>query len=547
MSPGPDLGGVAPPFAMGENKPEFDSPQASECRARGQVCSDFMVDLRSPSRLCQCGSPKSAHDAQSNTARRKLSRGSLGRGSVHQLAQAFSGGQAAAQGAPCTAESRWSAFGLDEVESAGNLLAKFGPGEEQKPGNSPVAQQQSDLRVQLARKLIGSKTVKAEREVFEAGGQARKQSRGPSARRGARDGWSPAAAATESATSDGSQSTASAARSPPCDAGEESDAEALVGSVPVDVEELGTSNVEQDVEAAAAGAVPGPLEEPGTEAEVESEPAVQEEVAEEPGSGAEAESEPAVQEEAAEAAGAADAGPGELCTEAAEAEPMAASPGGADTCTEAAAGATEVPVDGKFVRRPSQALAAGKTAFLKARETWTQAAREAEAKCQEERAAAAARAAAARQRREELAAAARMKEEAEAAASRAAEERALEEELAKKQEQDREQQRAAARERIEQREAARLRKARQREEEVRLQAELKEKAELEKAAATAATRTMSVECACGGLLMVAPRELQTLERYVPEYAEKTAPELAELLPKLHMGAWLQGSGHLFKK
>jgi len=106
---------------------------------------------------------------------------------------------------------------------------------------------------------------------------------------------------------------------------------------------------------------------------------------------------------------------------------------------------------------------------------------------------------------------------------------------------------ALGQERIRQREQNRLRKAREREVEALRQAEAMEAAERAKAAAVAAKRTVTISCAEGGQLNVTPDELQTLEKYVPDYTSKSTEELTELLPKLHMGAWLQGGTRLFAK
>eukprot|EP00401_Gymnodinium_catenatum_P015443 CAMPEP_0117517848 /NCGR_PEP_ID=MMETSP0784-20121206/31824_1 /TAXON_ID=39447 /ORGANISM="" /LENGTH=479 /DNA_ID=CAMNT_0005313743 /DNA_START=76 /DNA_END=1512 /DNA_ORIENTATION=- len=188
-----------------------------------------------------------------------------------------------------------------------------------------------------------------------------------------------------------------------------------------------------------------------------------------------------------------------------------------------------------------EAFAAAKATFEWASRVWTQAAREAEERAESERAEAEKRASAARAKEEALAAAARRREEEEAAALRAEEERALEEQIAKAKDAQARFELEHSRRRIEEREAARLKKAREREREARLQAAAREKELRERLASQAAARTLSIHCGDERTLMVTRAELEQLEKYVPSYADKTSDELAELLPKLYMGAWLKGS------
>mmetsp|Transcript_137710 Transcript_137710/g.243314 ORF Transcript_137710/g.243314 Transcript_137710/m.243314 type:complete len:450 (-) Transcript_137710:143-1492(-) len=192
-------------------------------------------------------------------------------------------------------------------------------------------------------------------------------------------------------------------------------------------------------------------------------------------------------------------------------------------------------------------VVAARAAFHQARAKWTQAARDAEERAENEKLAAEERAAAARAKAVEAAAVARRREEAQAAKLREKEQRALEEELKKAKDEEAQKQVALGQERIRQREQNRLRKAREREVEALRQAEAMEAAERAKAAAVAAKRTVTISCAEGGQLNVTPDELQTLEKYVPDYTSKSTEELTELLPKLHMGAWLQGGTRLFAK
>jgi hypothetical protein len=121
------------------------------------------------------------------------------------------------------------------------------------------------------------------------------------------------------------------------------------------------------------------------------------------------------------------------------------------------------------------------------------------------------------------------------------------EELLRKINEERESKLVAAKELIAQRERTRLRKVADREEEALRQAEAREQAARAKAAELAMRRTLPVLCQCGSELMVTRDEMDALNKYVPNFAEKTAEELAELLPKLYMGSWLHGTKHLFAK
>lgn len=240
------------------------------------------------------------------------------------------------------------------------------------------------------------------------------------------------------------------------------------------------------------------------------------------------------------------------------------------------------------------------SAFQKARAKWTEAAQAAAEEAAAERVAAEKHAAKLRQKEIDAAAAVRRREEAQAAKQREKELKTLDEER-RKIEAEAEQKLAEAaqaakeraeleqkavkecaasstatnadddmvRERLEesqkkiraetasklvaaeqlvaQRQQNRLRRAAEREAEALRQAEAREQVARAKAADLARKRTLPISCRCGNDLMVTPEEMDALHKYVPDFASKTAEELAELLPKLHMGAWLNGSKHLFAK
>lgn len=181
------------------------------------------------------------------------------------------------------------------------------------------------------------------------------------------------------------------------------------------------------------------------------------------------------------------------------------------------------------------------------RARWTEAAREAEERAVAEQRAAEEQAAVRRAKEVEAAAAVRRREEKQAAAQQAREQQALEKERGKAEDEEAHRKLLQKQQQMEQRQEKRLRKAHEREKAVVHQAEMCELRAREKAAKIAAMRTVTVQCSCGGELMVTADEMQTLTRYVPNFMDKSAEQLAEILPQLHMGAWLQGTKHLFAK
>jgi hypothetical protein len=181
------------------------------------------------------------------------------------------------------------------------------------------------------------------------------------------------------------------------------------------------------------------------------------------------------------------------------------------------------------------------------RARWTEAAREAEERAVAEQRAAEEQAAVRRAKEVEAAAAVRRREEKQAAAQQAREQQALEKERGKAEDEEAHRKLLQKQQQMEQRQEKRLRKAHEREQAVVHQAEMCELRAREKAAKIAAMRTVTVQCSGGGELMVTADEMQTLTRYVPNFIDKSAEQLAEILPQLHMGAWLQGTKHLFVK
>jgi len=141
----------------------------------------------------------------------------------------------------------------------------------------------------------------------------------------------------------------------------------------------------------------------------------------------------------------------------------------------------------------------------------------------------------------------RRKDEERSAAKMAEEQKALAEERKNAKDEEARKALIARQLRMEQQEEKRLRKAREREEEALRLAESREQAAREAAAKVAAKRTNSIECGCGSKLMVTQDEMKTLSRYIPDFADRSAEELTEELPRLRMGAWMQGTRHLFAK
>jgi len=191
------------------------------------------------------------------------------------------------------------------------------------------------------------------------------------------------------------------------------------------------------------------------------------------------------------------------------------------------------------------AVEAAKATFRNVRPLWTQAAQEAEDKANTVKNAAEQRAAAEREKDVRAANKARAQEEYKAAKQGQKEQKALEEARQQAADDEARVKVAAEQERVLHRQTQRIRKAMEKEADALRQAEAREHAARMKAAQLAASRTEAMLCACGGELMVAPDEMQTLERYVPDFQNKTAEQLAEVLPTLRMGAWLQGGKRLF--
>jgi len=515
--------------------PEPPSP------SRPQACDGFMIDLLGGFGLCRCGHPKGAHGNSEDGSPPKRSSISQESSAVRALRQSFSS-KADANAPLSMLEGRRSRKSVGTVSSALDRFESFAKGHEAQRAEDEERTQRAD-RVGKARHRCQT----APAAVIEAGVQVALRASEDDAC--TRDGPELGTSASASSCSDEAAvvdngDAVKAARAKWAQAGEEAAERAAAEKTVAEERRL------KEADAAAA-------------ARRREEKQVALKLAEE--RMAEEREQKALEEKHAAKKEAEERQAAEKLAEEAK------------SVEEAAPPRPEEKEECAIVPQPSEDITAVVTAGVvkAARAKWTQAAQEAEEKAAAERAEMEERAAARRAKEVDAAAAARRREEKQAAAEQAKEQKALEKALEKEQKALEEKQAAAvflfaeqkqseeqkaldeeaAQEakkqvavriaHIEQQNQKRLGKILQREEEALRKAEMRENEEREKAARVAALRTQTVTCAGGGELMVTPEELQTLAKYVPNWAESTSGDLAELLPQLHMGAWLQGTKQLF--